>query len=109
MSRGQIKQLPSCGWLQRTNPSRIIHRLLGGTGSRRVGSRPLFLLGRERSEMTMGNDSIAARVQELAERVALDHGLELVHGEFAGPEHKRIVRNFIDSPQGLTHEDAGGG
>ena len=53
----------------------------------------------------MGNDSIAARVQELAERVALDHGLELVHAEVAGPENKPIVRVFIDKPQGVTHED----
>ena len=53
----------------------------------------------------MGNDSIAARVQELAEQVAIDHGLELVHAEVAGPENKPIVRIFIDKPQGVTHED----
>src|SRR4026208_1010166 len=53
----------------------------------------------------MANDSIAARVQELAERVAIDHGLELVHSEVAGPENKPIVRIFIDKPQGVTHED----
>lgn len=53
----------------------------------------------------MANDSIAARVQELAEQVAIDHGLELVHAEVAGPENKPIVRIFIDKPQGVTHED----
>jgi ribosome maturation factor RimP len=53
----------------------------------------------------MGNDSIAARVQELAERVAIDHGLELVHTEVAGPENKPIVRIYIDKPHGVTHED----
>src|SRR5262245_66024600 len=53
----------------------------------------------------MGNDSIEARVQELAERVAIDHGLELVHAEVAGPDNKPIVRVFIDKPQGVTHED----
>ncbi|MFN2406885.1 MAG: ribosome maturation factor RimP [Pyrinomonadaceae bacterium] len=53
----------------------------------------------------MANESIAARVQELAERVAIDHGLELVHAEVAGPENKPIVRVFIDKPQGVTHED----
>ena len=53
----------------------------------------------------MGNESIAARVQELAERVAIDHGLELVHTEVAGPENKPIVRIFIDKPNGVTHED----
>ena len=53
----------------------------------------------------MANESIAGRVQELAERVAIDHGLELVHAEVAGPENKPIVRVFIDKPQGVTHED----
>lgn len=53
----------------------------------------------------MGNNSIAERVQEIAERVAIDHGLELVHAEVAGPDNKPIVRVFIDKPQGVTHDD----
>ena len=53
----------------------------------------------------MGNDSIEARVQEIAERVAIDHGLELVHVEVAGPDNKPIVRVFIDKPHGVTHDD----
>jgi len=53
----------------------------------------------------MGQNSIAGRVQELAERVAIDHGLELVHAEVAGPENKPIVRVFIDKPHGVTHDD----
>lgn len=53
----------------------------------------------------MGNSSIEERVQELAERVAIDHGLELVHVEVAGPDNKPIVRVFIDKPQGVTHDD----
>jgi ribosome maturation factor RimP len=53
----------------------------------------------------MGQSSIAERVQELAERVAIDHGLELVHTEVAGPENKPIVRVFIDKPHGVTHDD----
>jgi ribosome maturation factor RimP len=53
----------------------------------------------------MGNGTIEQRVQEIAERVTLDHGLELVHAEVAGPEGKPIVRIFIDKPEGVTHED----
>src|SRR5258707_13985488 len=53
----------------------------------------------------MADTSIAGRVQEIAERVAIDHGLELVHAEVAGPANKPIVRVFIDKPQGVTHED----
>ena len=53
----------------------------------------------------MANDSIETRVQEIAERVAIDNGLELVHVEVAGPDNKPIVRVFIDKPQGVTHDD----
>ena len=64
-----------------------------------------FFWGENPQKREMHNESIAERVQELAERVAIDHGLELVHAEVAGPENKPIVRIFIDKPQGVTHED----
>lgn len=53
----------------------------------------------------MGDKSIAERVRALAEQVTIDHGLELVHTEVAGPENKPIVRVFIDKPHGVTHDD----
>jgi ribosome maturation factor RimP len=53
----------------------------------------------------MNPRSIAERMREIAERVAIDHGLELVHCEVAGPDNKPIVRIFIDKPAGVTHED----
>lgn len=53
----------------------------------------------------MTDGSIAERIQEIAEQVAIDHGLELVHTEVAGPDNNPIVRVFIDKPQGVTHED----
>ena len=53
----------------------------------------------------MGSSSVEGRVQAIAERVAIDHGLELVHAEVAGPDNKPIVRIFIDKPTGVTHED----
>src|SRR6266550_3004769 len=53
----------------------------------------------------MGSRSIQERVQEIAERVSIDNGVELVHSEVAGPEGKPIVRIFIDKPNGVTHED----
>lgn len=53
----------------------------------------------------MGSKSIQERVREIAERVAIDHGLELVHAEVAGPEGKPIVRVFIDKSNGVTHGD----
>jgi ribosome maturation factor RimP len=53
----------------------------------------------------MGAGSIEERVQAIAERAAIDHGLELVHAEVAGPENKPIVRIYIDKPGGVTHQD----
>jgi len=53
----------------------------------------------------MGASAIQERVQAIAEQVAIDQGLELVHAEVAGPENKPIVRIFIDKPEGVTHED----
>lgn len=53
----------------------------------------------------MASVSVEDRVRAIAERVTTDHGLELVHGEVAGPDNKPIVRIFIDKPGGVTHED----
>lgn len=53
----------------------------------------------------MGQGSIEERVRAIAERVSIDHGLELVHAEVAGPEGKPIIRIFIDKPEGVTHAD----
>jgi ribosome maturation factor RimP len=53
----------------------------------------------------MGARSIEERVQAIAEQVAIDHGVELVHAEVAGPDNKPIVRIFIDKPNGVTHKD----
>ena len=53
----------------------------------------------------MSASSIEERVRAISERVAIDHGLELVHAEVAGPDNKPIVRIFVDKPEGVTHED----
>jgi ribosome maturation factor RimP len=53
----------------------------------------------------MASSSVEDRVRVIAERVAIDHGLELVHAEVAGPDNKPIVRIFIDKPNGVTHQD----
>lgn len=53
----------------------------------------------------MDQGSFAERIRHFAEQAAIDHGLELVHAEVAGPEGHPIVRVFIDKPGGVTHED----
>jgi ribosome maturation factor RimP len=53
----------------------------------------------------MDSGSVADRVNAIAEQAAIDHGLELVHAEVAGPEGRPVVRVFIDKPGGVTHDD----
>jgi ribosome maturation factor RimP len=53
----------------------------------------------------MDSGSVAERICQIAEQAAIDHGLELVHTEVAGPEGHPIVRVFIDKPGGVTHQD----
>lgn len=53
----------------------------------------------------MDSGSVAERVRQLAEQAAIDHGVELVHTEVAGPENRPVVRVFIDKPGGVTHDD----
>ena len=53
----------------------------------------------------MASSSVEERVRAIADRVAIDHGLELVNAEVAGPDNKPIVRIFVDKPNGVTHQD----
>src|SRR5712691_5661159 len=53
----------------------------------------------------MDSRSLKERVCQLAEQAAIDHGLELVHAEVAGPDNRPVVRVFIDKPGGVTHKD----
>ncbi len=80
-----------------------------------MGFGPLFLLGDSTRTFDlcgptvcatiMDSRSVAERVREIAEQAAVDHGVELVHAEVAGPEGSPIVRLFIDKPGGVTHDD----
>jgi ribosome maturation factor RimP len=45
------------------------------------------------------------RVREIAERVALSSGLEVVEVELRGGGKARMLRVVIDKPAGVTHED----
>ena len=53
----------------------------------------------------MDQGSVSERIKYFAEQTAIDHGLELVHVEVAGPDGHPIVRVFIDKPGGVTHDD----
>src|SRR5947207_15735865 len=44
-------------------------------------------------------------IRNLAERVAVTHGVELVEIELKGGGKARTLRITIDKPEGITHED----
>ena len=52
-----------------------------------------------------GRDAIIEKVQEITERVAGDAGLEVVDVQMLGGGGSRLLRIFIDKPQGVTHAD----
>jgi ribosome maturation factor RimP len=49
--------------------------------------------------------AVVDKVQEIAERVASDVGLEIVEVQMLGGGHARVLRIFIDKPGGVTHAD----
>src|SRR6185436_2480521 len=52
-----------------------------------------------------GRDAIIEKVQEITERVAGDAGLEVVDVQMLGGGGSRLLRIFIDKPDGVTHSD----
>ncbi|HEY2844463.1 MAG TPA: ribosome maturation factor RimP [Bryobacteraceae bacterium] len=49
--------------------------------------------------------AIIEKVQQITERVAGDAGLEVVDVQILGGGGSRLVRIFIDKPEGVTHAD----
>jgi ribosome maturation factor RimP len=45
------------------------------------------------------------KIQKIVERVAQSSGLEVVEVELRGGGKARVLRIFIDKPDGVTHED----
>lgn len=53
----------------------------------------------------MESSEVEERIRAIAERVAAEHGLELVHAEVGVLGRNAAVRLFIDKPGGVTHAD----
>src|SRR6478736_515177 len=49
--------------------------------------------------------AIIEKVREIAERVGADTGLEVVDVQLLGGGGTRMLRIFIDKPEGVTHAD----
>ena len=50
-------------------------------------------------------DAVAARVAEVAERVGGAENIEIVEVQFLGGGKSRVLRIFIDKPEGVSHAD----
>jgi ribosome maturation factor RimP len=46
---------------------------------------------------------LVARIEELAQKVAVSDGLEVVEVELKGSGQNQLLRVYIDKPQGVTH------
>jgi ribosome maturation factor RimP len=53
----------------------------------------------------MSREEVTAKVLEIAERVASSEGLEIVEVQLLGGGGARVLRIFIDRPEGVTHAD----
>jgi len=49
--------------------------------------------------------TIVERVREITERVGADKALEVVDVQMLGGGGTRVLRIFIDKPEGVTHAD----
>src|SRR6202049_395714 len=53
----------------------------------------------------IGKEETIAKITEIAERVAGSEGIEIVDVQLLGAGRGRVLRIFIDKPQGVTHAD----
>jgi ribosome maturation factor RimP len=50
-------------------------------------------------------EAVASKIEEIAQRVAVSEGMEVVEVEVKGGGNHRFVRISIDKPAGVTHGD----
>jgi ribosome maturation factor RimP len=68
------------------------------------GRKPTFLLAGAFLKDAMRQD-VVSKIEEIAERVAASEGLEVVEVELKGTGGNRLLRIFIDKPEGVSHAD----
>jgi ribosome maturation factor RimP len=50
-------------------------------------------------------DALVSQISEIAERVGRSEGIEIVEVQFLGGGGSRMLRIYIDKPEGVTHAD----
>jgi len=78
-----------------------------GLSNATSGRKPTFLLPAFFGcSMPEGNrETITAKITEIAERVAQAENIEIVEVQFLGGGGARVLRIFIDKPEGVSHAD----
>ena len=51
------------------------------------------------------NEALVEKVREIAERVGASEGIEIVDIQLLGAGRGRVLRLFIDKPEGVSHAD----
>jgi len=64
-----------------------------------------FFIAPEDSQGFMNREEITAKVEEIADRVASSEGIEIVDVQMLGGGGTRLLRIFIDKPEGVSHAD----
>jgi ribosome maturation factor RimP len=74
-----------------------------GVSNQASGRKPTFLL--HETKMVAAKEEIVGRISAIARRVGDSEGIEIVDVEFLGAGRSRLLRIYIDRPQGVTHAD----
>ncbi len=69
-----------------------------------MGESPLFYFPREVNYMA-DRTAVVEKVREIAERVGASENIEVVDVQLLGGGNSRLLRIFIDKPEGVTHAD----
>lgn len=68
------------------------------------GRKPTFLLPVIVFKKVMRHEAVY-KIEEIARRVGQSEGIEIVGVELKGGGNNRLLRIFIDKPEGVTHAD----
>jgi ribosome maturation factor RimP len=74
--------------------------------AKEVGESPLFYWTRPFLRKKMADrGAVVGKVEEIAERVGARAGIEIAGVELLGGGANRVLRIFIDKPEGVSHAD----
>jgi ribosome maturation factor RimP len=70
-----------------------------------VGESPLFYCPALEAMSMAAKDTVVEKIRDIAERVGASEGIEIVDVELRGGGRSRMLRIYIDKPDGVSHAD----